>query len=221
MSKVILLHGAGANASQMRRLERALEAQGFMPIAISYESDAVLSAMIAELAAKVKEVPLAGKTHVVGHSMGGLLGRAVVMMLPEAHRGRLVQIASPNRGAERIGWIPRPWMVRRHVSQGYFEIARGSPSLDLLPVPTCEVGIVCGTRRVDLRVPTSLGILAASLVFRTERKEPSDGAVSFGETDLPGMRDRISLPYAHDWLPQAKETAVQVGHFLRMGAFRR
>jgi pimeloyl-ACP methyl ester carboxylesterase len=219
---VILLHGMEGAPSQMEPLARHLRREGFLTRSVHYASRTTLDVMVRDVATQVRGFgELAGPVHVVGHSMGGLIGRALATLMTNGRRGRLVQIGSPNRGASRLAWIPDLYAVRRRVARGYFELAPESQRLQDLPIPDCEIGIIAGNRTFHPLVSASYVMTAARAFFPAPHEGPNDGCVSVWETELPNMRDHIVVPYAHDFMPRAPEVHQQVEHFLREGEFAR
>ena len=78
--RVILLHGLARSPRSMARLARALQAAGYDVINHGYASRrhdvATLAAQVRALLAGLPAVD--GRTHLVGHSLGGLLIRAAL-----------------------------------------------------------------------------------------------------------------------------------------------
>lgn len=103
---VMLLHGLGRGPGSMRRLRHALSGRGHPVVTPPYPSmRSGLPALVARLS---EEIPSTGRLHLVGHSLGGILALRLMAGLPEARRGWVVQIGSPNLGsplARRVRWL--------------------------------------------------------------------------------------------------------------------
>ncbi len=101
---VLLLHGHGGGTAQFGLLERALARAGFdHRIAWGYRSSGTVDGLVADLAAFVRLRVGASPVHVIGHSLGGVIGR---LWLQE-HGGRaqarsLVTLSTPHRGIAPI-----------------------------------------------------------------------------------------------------------------------
>jgi pimeloyl-ACP methyl ester carboxylesterase len=203
---VVTVHGVWMRGASMRVLGRHLAASGFKVHAFNYPSvSADLAANAARLAAFIDSVP--GETvHVVGHSLGGVLVRAMLETGTAPTRlGRVVCLGSPfagSRTAARVARLPGGARLigrslRDLLARGGFDTWRAHN----------EVGIIAG------RIPLGFGRLFGSF------GEPNDGTVAIAETRLLDAHDHIVLPVAHMSLLWSPEVARQVLHFLLQGKF--
>jgi pimeloyl-ACP methyl ester carboxylesterase len=196
MERVVLLHGLGRTRFSMHRLERALRRAGFATHSIGYPSR---SARVSELGPLVKQRIAAalppmtdGDTlHLVGHSLGGILIRWLLVYDRPSRVGRVVLLAPPNRGS-RLADFARPWL---------------SWYLRPLPDLTTDPGNIAHT------LPTpggiAIGIIAGS----------RDRTVTLPETALAGASECALVPAGHSFLmnlPAVQELTVR---FLRTGGF--
>ena len=177
-------------------LRRALERQGFRAVNWRYVSlRGSIEVHAARLAAKAKELDEdAGvdRLHLVGHSMGAIVVRRALAMARPRKLGRVVLLAPPNRGA-RLADLALRLFGRRLVA-----------ATELSSHPDSYVNRLAPTADLDC------GVIAASW----------DHVVSLASTYLPGQRDHLVLRSLHT-LPLHRQTARQVGHFLRDGRFLR
>jgi pimeloyl-ACP methyl ester carboxylesterase len=204
---VVAVHGVWMRGASMRVLRRRLEAGGFDVHTFSYPSvSADLAANASSLAAFIDTVP--GDTvHVVAHSLGGVLVRAMLETAATPRLGRVVCLGSPfagSRTAARVARLPGGARLigrslRDLLARGGFDAWRARS----------EVGIIAG------RVPIGFGRLFGRF------GEPNDGTVAIAETRLTDAHDHIVLPVAHMALLWSPEVARQVDHFLRQGKFER
>ena len=185
-------------------LARGLRRRGFTPHRFDYPSR---HGTVAEHAAALadwldRRFPPEQTLYFVGHSLGGIVLRALAARRPERFAGRTVMLATPNQGSAGGDWVARARLGRWWLGRAGRELA-GSASPDL-PVPPGAVGILVGTRR---RWCTSW-LLGG----------PNDGLVRVTETSLPGAVMQ-ALPLGHmglmGWPPVPEATA----HFLREGHF--
>lgn len=111
---IILVHGVVDNRSVFALLKRALRKRGFGRIVtVNYSP---LSDDIRQVARRLDSVVEAlvhetgyERVHVVGHSMGGLIGRYYVQRLGGSHRVHtLVTLGSPHGGTLPANLVPHP-----------------------------------------------------------------------------------------------------------------
>lgn len=131
--------------------------------------------------------------HIVGHSMGSILARAMAARVTLPERSRIVMLSPPNRGSH-IATLVGPTL--RWLSPAVQDLADLPDSFvnRLPPLTTAEFGIIAaGTDRV----------------------------VREACTHLDGELDHIVLSAGHTQLVFRSETARQVVHFLDHGRFHR
>jgi pimeloyl-ACP methyl ester carboxylesterase len=190
---VFLVHGMGRTPVSMYLLERRLEAAGYRVVNFGYSVAAdSIGELGGELAHAVAEqAGSAPRIHFVGHSLGNILVRWMLVHAPPPAAGRVVMLAPPNQGAaaadrygEWIGWLLRP--VR--------ELGTGEASVPRkLPTPgDVEIGVVAGAR---------------------------DGTVRVAETRLDGAREHVVVPAEHTFIMNRGDVHQLVLRFLREGSF--
>ena len=137
--QVVLLHGLGRTAFSMRVLEWRLQEAGYRVHNIEYASltqsfDAAVEDVARQLEGKLDpDVTV----HFVGHSLGGLVARALIADDRPARLGRVVMLGTPNRGSPVVDAFRErdlEWLLGRSAAQ------IGRP----LPPPDYEVGVVAG-----------------------------------------------------------------------------
>jgi len=148
----------------------------------------------------------ASTVHFVGHSLGGIVIRAMLMDHPELVRGRVVTLASPHGGSIVGRALARSRWWRAIMGRAVAQLNDGEPAR--WPLPACDVGTVSGTR--------SFG--AARLVYRG-LPLPNDGLLTVDETQCRGARDAIALPVSHTGMLLSSQVAGAVAAFLRDGRF--
>jgi pimeloyl-ACP methyl ester carboxylesterase len=191
----------------MKVLRRRLAAQGYDVHVFSYPSVAVdLATNAVRLARFIERVP-GERVHVVAHSLGGILVRAMLEQNAPARLGRVVCLGSPFAGSRTAARVARLPGGARLIGRSLGDLlARGG--FDAWHSPH-DIGIIAG------RVPFGVGRLLGRF------GEPSDGTVAIAETRLEGASDHIVLRVAHMSLLWSGAVARQVEHFLRTGRFER
>ncbi|MEM8559777.1 MAG: alpha/beta fold hydrolase [Bacteroidota bacterium] len=218
---VVLLHGLGRSAASMTPMADALRAEGYHVVNAGYPST---EHPIDTLAARYVAPALRGgcrpvaypnrRIHVVTHSMGGILVRALAAQgeLPDNpvlsdNMGRVVMLAPPNQGSEVAEALKDWWLYQR--LNGPAGVALGtteSVPLALGPVPF-EAGVIAGTRSLD----PWFGLLFDG---------PHDGKVAVARARVEGMADFRALPTSHPFIMRHPEVIAEVIAFLEHGRFR-
>lgn len=208
---VILLHGFAGWPGRMARLERDCVAAGWATLSPYYPSWARphphnLARLQARIAHFADEVP--GKVHFVGHSMGGLMIRALLNQWRPARMGQVVMIGTPQGGSEladiarRIGLA----IILGH-SGALLTTARDATTQARLGTVDYPLGIIAGDRH---------GIMTP---LRRLIPAPHDGKVSVAATHIAGESAHIVLPVSHDRMPAHRHVRAQVIAFLHNGSF--
>jgi pimeloyl-ACP methyl ester carboxylesterase len=203
---VVLVPGLWLPAWSLVRLARRLSREGFAVRRFAYPSvrsdlrrnAARLNAYLAALDAPV--------IHLVGHSLGGIVIRALFHYYPEQRPGRIVTIASPHQGSRVAVRLRRVRPMRALVGASIGDLLAGETAAWALPPR--EIGVIQGS------LPVGLGRLFCRLA------RPHDGLLGHAEGALPGATDRIELPVSHTGALASRRVAAETGHFLRLGRFR-
>ena len=198
--RVILLHGLWMPGASMHWFASKLSAAGYTPEVFAYHgvTDAPDTA-VARLVARLHE----SDTHVVAHSLGGLIALQALCESPQAPVRRVVCLGSPLRGSGAasgmLRWAPAAAMFGHSAAllQHGVQCWEGQ----------AEVGVIAG------RVPHGLGALFAG--FDGEH----DGTVAIDETRLPGLTDHVVVDASHSGLLFSAEAAAQAVAFLNDGRF--
>lgn len=207
---VVLLHGFMSSPLTMRLLARTVRAAGFTPHIPWYASWSTPLDTVAEKIAGAlsrRAIGTSRPVHFVGHSMGGLIARAVIDRLRPARIGRVVMIGTPNGGSELADFCAARPLLRPIL--GHAEPAlvtrRDHPAIASLAPPCYPVGVIAGNRPL----PGMLRIVPP----------PHDGKVTVAATHLEGETDHIVLPVSHVLMPFDPRVGRQTRAFLEQGRF--
>lgn len=209
---VILLHGFVGLPIMSRPQARMLRRAGFETRELGYDSwGNSLSQICDRLLPRVARIAERsdGPVHFVGHSMGGLVIRALLATWRPADLGHVVMLGTPNAGSEVADFVDR-WALLRPI------LGQAGPALVTRRAASAE----------DLFGPIdySLGIVAGNwhmsgTPFSRLFDGPHDGKVSVASTWLPEAADHIVLPLPHTLLLYHRDAHRAARHFLLHGRF--
>ncbi len=210
---VVILHGIGMSALRMIFLEHAIKRAGYDTLNINYPSRSKSIEDCADFAQEkitnfVK--PEHSKIHFAAHSMGTLVTLELLTRKAFDKASRAVLIAPPYKGSEMadfldgtIGPVYRWWFgpAGEQLKTSY----RANRPYEL--PDTVELGVIAGT--VGWHYPHALYAMRHSKVH--------DGLVSMGSTQIPTMKDSITIRTSHSLLIESSRS--QMVHFLDHGRF--
>jgi pimeloyl-ACP methyl ester carboxylesterase len=199
---VVLVHGLWVPAVVMAPLAARLRTAGFRCHLFGYPGAArPLAPHAARLARRAREL---GPAHFVGHSLGGL----VVLEALEQHRalrvGKVVLIGTPARGNFAGRRLARHRLGRWFLGASAPLWSEGRAARWTRTEP---LGVIAGTP------PLGLGRIFGPL------PGPNDGVVRLEETEVEGMRARLTLRIGHSAMLVSARVAAEVAAFLRDARF--
>jgi pimeloyl-ACP methyl ester carboxylesterase len=198
--RVLVLHGIWNADLWVRPLAKRLAQAGFDAQVFGYQSIASAPQVaFTRLAERLRDGP---PTHLVGHSLGGLIALETLRRNVDLPVPRLVCLGSPLQGsATAHALLQRGWTGT---------LGRSGPLLDRGCQPwrgPTQVGMVAGD------VPRGIGRLLGGI------GPESDGTVELAETRLSGLADHCCVRTSHTGLAFSPLAARQVVAFLQQGRF--
>jgi pimeloyl-ACP methyl ester carboxylesterase len=207
VTAVVAVHGLWMRGIVMSVLRKRLAAQGYDVHAFSYPSvNGDLAANAARLAEFAARVP-GGPVHFLGHSLGGVVIRAMLERHKLAGVGRIVCLGSPLGGSETAQRVVRLPGGSRLIGRSMQDLLTSGGFTAWTPAH--EVGIIAGS------APLGMGLLFGRF------SGPNDGMVAVTETRIAGVTDHLVVPVAHTALLWAPDVARQTAWFFGHGEFRR
>jgi pimeloyl-ACP methyl ester carboxylesterase len=192
---VVLVHGFLANKFLLSTLARRLRRYGYQTDAWGYWNMQCSLLVHAERLARELDAldtdPRVGRIHLVGHSMGCIIGRAALGETRPSKLGRFVMLAPPNRGS--------------------FVATATAGSFGRLLRPVAELSTAADSLVNRLPMPTGidLGVIAAE----------HDALVSEASTHPDVPHAHVTLPTWHTGLLFRRETPALIAGFLGTGSF--
>lgn len=198
--RVVLLHGLWMPGASMGWHAARLVEAGFAPEIFRYPTvnggpDAALPRLVETLAR--------ADTHVLAHSLGGLVALTALQRQPDLPVRRVVCLGSPLCGSAAANGL----------AQRSFTAAALGRSAGLLRTGCqpwqgkAEVAVIAG------RVPLGLGQFFGGI------RGDSDGTVAVAETRLPGLAGHTIVAASHSGLLFSAAAARHARHFLEHGCF--
>jgi len=147
------------------------------------------------------QLPKEGVVNFVGHSLGGILAKNLMKRLPEARRGRIVQLGAPNFGSEMAA---RAEILGPFMGPVLSELGPGSPPDD----EGLDIGAIAGTAAIP------------ALTLLTGIQGENDGKVSVESAwgHAPEGK-RVKLNSAHSTMMLSGEVIAATVEFLLTGGF--
>jgi len=212
VKKIVLLHGVWSHGTALLLLRRHLQKEyGFDVRIFNYRSlQRTLDENADALAGYINDNDLSD-SHLVGHSLGGVILLRMLANESAEIAGRVVCLGSPLRGSRPADVLDSmDWgevLLGRSVASG---VVKNTASEWAHGV--CEkydVGVIAGN------APYGVG------QFFAKFDGPNDGTVAVAETHLDGQKDHIVLPTSHKGLVFTRAPADQAAAFLKRGEFLR
>jgi pimeloyl-ACP methyl ester carboxylesterase len=207
--QVILLHGIFDRGFRLKALENLLKAKGYKTLNIDYPSTKYSIEEIVDWLLPIiqKKVDQNRTVNFIGYSMGGLIARAFIHRYRPKKMGRLIQLASPNKGSEIADFLKDNFIFKKVFGPaGQQLITNQKQFKHIFGNVDYELGVIAGDLVLD---PISALIMG----------KPSDGRVSVESTKIKGMKDHIVVKVGHKYFPHSRRVHKYALHFLQNGFF--
>lgn len=204
---VVLVHGLWLGGFSLVPLARRLARCGLAPYRYAFPTRRLdLRENAERLDVFARRVP-EPVVHFVGHSLGGIVIRALFHYCGFERPGRVVTLGAPHGGSAAAARFARTALGRRWLGRSIAALLAGEARA-YRAIPR-EVGVIAGS------VPLGLGRLFV------RHDTVNDGVVSAAEAALPGAADTVTLATSHSGMLVSRAVALQTCAFLRDGRFRR
>lgn len=200
--KVILIHGMWMNTMSMRFIGGQLSKKGWQVIYYNYSSMfETFDKNVAGLY-QLWQKHRSAHTHLVAHSLGGLLVLAMIEKHQLKNLPRTVLLSSPVKGSA----VAKKMMAFRI---GRFFLGKSLDALVKGVQSTADnkIGIIMGNRGIGI------GHLIQKL------PGPHDGVVANQEASLETAEDKVVFPVTHATMLLSSKVATAIDGYLNEGHF--
>ena len=199
--RVLLVHGLWMPPLAMHRFASRLEEAGYDTDIAGYRSIVgSTDAAVRQLRDRLRGGPA---THVLGHSLGGLMVLEALRAEPTLPVARVVCLGTPLCGSAVANTLSRHALTTLYLGRSAALLRAGCTARP----GRVDVGMIAGNR------PRGLGALVARF------GGAHDGTVSVDETRVPWLSDHVVIDASHSGLLFSAEAARQAIGFLRHGRF--
>lgn len=204
---VILLHGLWRSVWAMEPMANYLHGQGYHTINVPYPSFRKPMEELTELIHDAMKLHGGHrKIHFVTHSLGGVLARKLLHLLPSEQTGRVVMLAPPHQGSEIIDWVSNFKPLAMTLGPAGQQLGSGKIDAPSLP------------EEIDSAV--IMGKQSAIPFFRKLLDEENDGIVSVERGKIDGINEFHVLDADHTFIASDPRVMDMTRKFLRDGSIR-
>jgi len=212
IKNVILIHGIWGQGLEMTLIKRRLEKEyGFEVLVFNYPSvRGSLDENAEKLSNFIAENEL-DSTHMLGHSLGGIIALRMLANHPDTVAGRVVCVGTPLTGSRAAKFLTtQNWaepFIGNSLPAGTVHAAANEWASQVCE--DREVGVIAGIS------PYGFGRLITTF------DGDNDGSVAVSETRLDGAKDHICLDVSHKSMLISSDVVDQAAAFLKRGEFLR
>ena len=194
--QALFIHGMCRTPLSGWRLVRRLKAGGIDAGTFGYATAVRDFAHISkQLASRIALLASNGDYILIGHSLGGVLLRAALALLPAGTRppARVFLVGSPTRSV-RLARLFRRNPVFRAITGDCGQLLASDERMNNV---------------APLTVPTTaiFGVRGVPVTFRAFQGEPNDGIVAVSEASALWIADQVQVPVEHWFLPASRRIA--------------
>lgn len=203
LQTVLLLPGLGSPAFTMKPLAAKLREHGFAARIIPYSaSKSSFSEVVETVAEEIDARYDEGRVHLLGHSMGGLVARALAAGgLKRTEVRRIVMVGTPLLGsgaAKKLAGWP---IGKLPFGRIWEDLSPEKCAENALPVKGVEIGMIAGS------------LPAADVLFGEE----TDGVVTVSATRADSLKSHITINAVHSSLLITDAVADAAAEFFQKG----
>lgn len=201
LRNVLLLHGIWNAKFWLSPLAARLRAAGFVPRIWGYAS--VFGGPEQAIPRLIDALRAGPPTHLLGHSLGGLVALEALRRAPDLPVPRVVCLGTPLRGSDTARRLALHRVAGLVLGRSSQALRQGYEAWD----GPAEIGAIAGN------VPHGVGRMLRAF------DDASDGTVRVAETRIPGLADHCVVASSHSGLVLSAEAARQAAAFLTHGRF--
>lgn len=210
---VLLFHGIGRNAFNLRHIEQILEQQNYLVWNHNYpstfETIEALALKYVKKGIDYCETKNTQPIHFVTHSMGGLLVRYFLQDHEVPHLGKIVMLAPPNKGSEIVDHL-KDWFL--------FQLMLGPAGQQMGTAPDSFPNTL---RPINATIGIMIGNDPVYDMFSGWIPGDDDGKVSLENAKLAEMKDFMVVNAGHTNIIQTDSVLKQIVYFLQYGKFQK
>jgi triacylglycerol esterase/lipase EstA (alpha/beta hydrolase family) len=183
MKTIILIHGLHMNSLSLHFMKKGLMKHTHLEVkSFNYNSILFNASTIDKFHNFIEKIPLNHEIVLIGHSMGGLVGRLYLTQYCPKRKIKLITLGTPHYGSE----------VARVIYKTPLKIFLGTSGksglLDTIPQWQAQYQTICIAGKKDIGI---------AKLFAHYIKEPSDGTVFVKEALLDNAHEKVILDDIH------------------------
>jgi len=191
----LFIHGMGRSPVSAWPMLRKLRAGGLNVSSFNYfVSCEQVSRIVGRLSERVNRMSGEGDYVLIGHSLGGVLIRAVLQARSDIHPPAHAFLLGSPMKAVRLAQLFGPRMIFRAVTGDCGQMLGNVERMNSIGTLSCPTTAIVGTH----------GLPGTRLVFKDE---VNDGIISVSEASADWITDHVHVPIAHSLLPTSPRVA--------------